>query len=130
MTLTSFYSDWLHLCLKGCPCPPLISEVSHLLLIQFVFVVSSYSSCIYRRMHCLFDVLLLLSFFLLWLGCLMVLQTQSFWTFTLLKYLFKIISVWLCHQSVTKYSLLWQVHYFSIWVQFAILLANYCILCS
>lgn len=78
----------------------------------------------------LFDVLLPLSFFLLSLWCLMVQQTQSFftpWTVTLLKHLFKIISVWLCHHIVTKYFY-GKLHYFSIWVQFEILYADYCIL--
>lgn len=83
-----------------------LSEVSHLPLIQFIFVVSSYASCVCRRMHCLLDAPLLLSFFLLLLGFLIVQWTQSFfilWTVTLLKHLFKIISVWLCHHSFTKY---------------------------
>lgn len=83
-----------------------LSEVSHLPLIQFIFVVSSYASCVCRRMHCLLDAPLLLSFFLLLLGFLIVQRTQSFfilWTVTLLKHLFKIISVWLCHHSFTKY---------------------------
>lgn len=106
MSLNSFFADLLHLCLTDCSCPPLISEVSHLLLTQLIFVVSSYVSCICRRMPCLFDVPLPLSFFLLSLGCLVVKQTLSFftpWIVTLLKHLVKILSTWLCHHSATKY---------------------------
>lgn len=106
MSLTSFFANLLHLCLTCCSCPPVISEVPHLLLIHLIFVVSSYAFCICRRIHCLFDALLPLLSFPLSLECLMVQQTQYFftlWTVILLKHLFKIISVWLCYHSIAKY---------------------------
>lgn len=78
----------------------------HLLLIQLIFLFPVMSllyaggciACLMFYFPC--------HFFLLSLGCLMVQQIQSFFTLrtvTLLKHLFKIISVWLCHHSVTKY---------------------------
>lgn len=106
MSLTSCFANLLHLCLTCCSCPPLISELSHLLVIHLIFVVSSYAFCICRRIHCLFDALLPLLSFPLSLECLMVQQTQYFftlWTVILLKHLFKIISVWLCYHSIAKY---------------------------
>lgn len=103
MSLTSFFADLLHLCLTDFSCPPLISGCLNCywssLFLLFPVISLVYAggcpACLMFYFPC--------NFFFYHLNAL---WSQSFftpWIVTLLKNLFKILSVWLRHHSVTKY---------------------------